>query len=37
LFDGRVYDKDEIIMIKPCLAEMKCLGFNTYGSLESLG
>merc|ERR1711963_1069532 len=37
LFDGRVYAKDDVITIQPCLAQMTCLGNNAYSDLQSLG
>ncbi|XP_052102812.1 uncharacterized protein LOC127736271 isoform X3 [Mytilus californianus] len=37
LFNGRIYNKNDIITISHCLAQMECLGFNAYRELKSLG
>ncbi|XP_071150839.1 uncharacterized protein [Mytilus edulis] len=37
LFDGKIYNKNDIITISHCLAQMECLGFNSYGEIKSLG
>merc|ERR1711936_684191 len=37
LFDGRVYQPGDVIMIGHCLARMTCLGNNNYGAMEQLG
>ncbi|KAL3868976.1 hypothetical protein ACJMK2_041721 [Sinanodonta woodiana] len=37
LFDGKVYLKNEKIMIGHCLAEMTCLGNNLYSDAVALG
>ncbi|KAK7502252.1 hypothetical protein BaRGS_00006616 [Batillaria attramentaria] len=36
LFDGRVYAKNDKIIIQPCLAEMTCLGSNEYSEPKQL-
>eukprot|EP00105_Crassostrea_gigas_P009005 XP_011423777.1 PREDICTED: uncharacterized protein LOC105325777 [Crassostrea gigas] len=36
LFDGRVYQKNEKVVIAGCLGEMTCLGNNLYSSLTPL-
>ncbi|XP_060073683.1 uncharacterized protein LOC132553454 [Ylistrum balloti] len=37
LFDGRVYQKGELVIPLGCLSEMTCLGKNVYGDLHLLG
>ena len=36
LFDGSVYAAGDKVVIKPCLAEMTCLGQNRYSDITQL-
>ncbi|XP_063428501.1 uncharacterized protein LOC134711665 [Mytilus trossulus] len=37
VYNNKIYNKNEFVMIGNCLAQMECLGFNAFGPYKMLG